>query len=440
MSSVAVSLCEWETLKPEHGTALADRRLADCAAGRQLAEQLTRGGRIEVLELARGLELRATSFVGRFSLGEITVTVQPKIPGAPLLNLLRYAYGLRHLNLYEPAGYAAAEFSFQDLLIRQLAAETAELLARGLHRDYERRHADLGTPRGRIDFGRYVRVAGRAQAVLPCIEYPRVEDTPLNQVLLGGLRFAVHVTTDVELRARLNCLAKMLSPTVSMRRLDGTALAAAWRVMDRRTTAYEPALIVIEMLLRGQGVALDGEAAAVRLPGFLFDMNRFFQALLSRFLHENLEGCEVEDECRFSGLFRYDPARNPRRRQPPVQKPDFVVRRERRVVALLDAKYRDLWELPLPREMLYQLALYALGQSGTKRQAAILYPTMDATAREQVIVVQEPVSGAPQAEVVLRPVNLLMLDELVRDRAPPAGKQRRIFAARLAFGDAAAAG
>jgi 5-methylcytosine-specific restriction enzyme subunit McrC len=435
-----VSLREWETLRPEHGTVLADRTLADCAAGRQLAEQLTSSGRIEVLELVRGLELRATSFVGRFSLGEITVTVQPKISGAPLLNLLRYAYGLRHLSLYEPTGYAVAESTFQDLLIRQLAAETAELLARGVHRDYERRNADLATPRGRINFNRYVRVAHRAQAVLPCVEYPRVEDTPLNQVLLGGLRFAVHMTADVELRARLNRLAKVLDPTVSMKRLDGAALVAAWRIMDRRTTAYEPALIVIEMLLRGQGVALDGEVAPVRLPGFLFDMNRFFQALLSRFLRENLEGCEVEDECRLAGLFRYDPARNPRRRQPPVQKPDFVVRRERRVVALLDAKYRDLWALPLPREMLYQLALYALGQSGTKRQAAILYPTMDAAAREQAIIVQEPVGGAPQAEVILRPVNLLTLNGLLRDRAPQAGRQRCIFAAQLAFGETPAAG
>ena len=45
---------------------------------RQLAEELTATGRIEVLELARGIELRATSFVGRFRLGDITVTVHPK--------------------------------------------------------------------------------------------------------------------------------------------------------------------------------------------------------------------------------------------------------------------------------------------------------------------------------------------------------------------------
>jgi hypothetical protein len=85
--------------------------------------------------------------------------------------------------------------------------------------------------------------------------------------------------------------------------------------------------------------------------------------------------------------------------------------------------------------MLYQLALYALGQGGPTRRAAILYPTMETTAREQTIVVQEPVGGASQAEVVMRPVKLLELDELVRDRGSHAGRRRGAYAAQLAFGD-----
>ena len=435
MSVVDVSLREWETLEPARGSVLSGRTLDGFDAGRQLAERLTKAGRVEILELARGLELRATSFVGRFSLGDITVTIQPKLNGTPLLNLLRYAYGLRHLSLYEPVGYAATRFTFQDLLIQQLAAEARELLARGIHRDYERRQSELATPRGRIDFSRYAWGVCKARAVLPCIEHPRVEDTLLNQVLLGGLVFAERLTSDVDLRVQVERLAKMLSASVSEKRIDKAVMAEVWRETDRRTTAYEPALIVIELLLRGEGVSLDGDVERIRLPGFLFDMNRFFQALLSRFLRENLDGCEVEDECRFKGLFRYDPAKNPLRRRAPVQKPDFVVRRDRKIIAVLDAKYRDLWERALPREMLYQLALYALGQSGPTRRAAILYPTMETAARDQMIVVQEPVGGVSQAEVVMRPVKLLELDELVRDRGPHAGRRRGAYAAQLAFGD-----
>ena len=165
-------------------------------------------------------------------------------------------------------------------------------------------------------------------------------------------------------------------------------------------------------------------------------MNRFSQALISRFLREHLSGVEVHDEYRLKGLFNYEPGQNPRARRAPTPRPDFVVMRGGKMVAVLDAKYRDLWEQTLPREMLYQLALYALGRPGREREAAMLYPTVDAAAREQSIAIHEPVQGATQARVVLRPVNLLDLEELLRG-----GVSRKAhgdcasLAHRLAFGN-----
>jgi 5-methylcytosine-specific restriction enzyme subunit McrC len=434
VSAVTVHLGEWETLRPDHGTPLAERTLYGDVASRKLAEQLTERGCIEVLELARGLELRATSFVGRFSLGEVTITVHPKLSGAPFLNLLRYAYGLRHLDLYAPVGYASTKSAFHDLLIQQLAAEAVELMARGVHRDYEGTRADLANPRGRIEFDRFVRMGYPARAVLPCIHHPRTDDTGLNQVLLAGLGFAARLTADNDLRRHIRRLTKTLSATVSLKRLDPILLAEVRRTMDRRTTAYKPALVLIELLLGADSVSLDGETNHVRIPGFLFDMNRFFQALISRFLHDHLEGYEIEDEYRLKELFCYDSDRNPQKRRAPVQKPDFVIRRNREIAAILDAKYRDLWEKPLPREMLYQLALYALGQSGDDAKAVILYPTLSAAAREQAIFIRKPVSGVKQAEVILRPVLLLELEGLLRSRDWHANRRKAVLASQLSFG------
>jgi hypothetical protein len=76
--------------------------------------------------------------------------------------------------------------------------------------------------------------------------------------------------------------------------------------------------------------------------------------------------------------------------------------------------------------MLYQLALYALGRTGER--AAILYPTVEAAAREQTIVIQEPVRGGERARVTLRPVNLLRLDQLLH--AGPAAQRKRAELAR----------
>lgn len=428
MSAVSVSLREWETLTPDHCGKLAGRRL-DSEASRKLVQQLA--GRIEILELARGIELRATSFVGRFMLGEVTVTVHPKISGGPFLNLLRYAYGLRKLDLYQLVGHTSETWAFQDLLVHQFATEATELLARGIHRDYEQTFAELVNPRGRIEFKRLVGVAHLAKAVLPCIYHPRSEDNVLNQVLLAGLRYASGLTTDNVLRWRLGHLTKTLGETVSIKRLDTILLVKARRTMDRRTSTYEPVLALIKLLFQGKGVSLEGEGTPIRLPGFLFDMNRFFQTLLSRFLHDHLEGYEIQDEFHLKELFCYDTDRNPLGREAPTQKPDFVIWKNRQISTILDAKYRDLWENKLPRHMLYQLALYALGQKSATPKAVILYPTLIAESRDQAIIIRDPVSGKPQGEVILRPVDLLKLEKLLREGD---GNGRSNFAYHLAFG------
>ncbi len=434
MTTQHINLIEWETREPSKGGPLAGPVLAGHPAAQRLAEKLTCDGRIEILELARGLEMRASSYVGRFALGELLITIKPKISGVPLMNLLRYAYRLRHLDLFDEVGYATSQASFEDLLIHQLAAESSELLSRGLHRDYLRTNAMLASPRGRIDFGGYMQVAASAGVALPCVHYPRSEDTCLNQILHGGLEMAARMTLDRELGGRVLRLARSLTGRVTPTSLDAAGFTKAWQSLDRRTSAYRPALTLIQLLLNTHGAALTDTKSPISAAGFLFDMNRFFQALLSRFLGENLIGYEVQDERVLRGVFNYDPANNPRNHRPPSLRPDFLVLRNHMVEAVLDAKYRDLWQTKLPREMLYQLALYALGQESGKRRATIIYPTLEDAARQQIIFVKDPLRGTAKAEIVLRPVNLLKLDLLLRDKGVRAQRNQIEFAKNLVFG------
>jgi 5-methylcytosine-specific restriction enzyme subunit McrC len=162
-------------------------------------------------------------------------------------------------------------------------------------------------------------------------------------------------------------------------------------------------------------------------------LNRFFQALLSRFLRDSLPDYSVRDEFRLRGMIRYASGLNPRNRRAPTPRPDLVVLRGPRQVAVLDAKYRDLWEKRLPREMLYQLALYAAGHEG--RSATILYPTTDSAAKEARLDISEPVFGTHIGQVCLRPVLLSELEELVQS-TPTAGleRRRRAYAEWLALG------
>ncbi|MEQ8789892.1 MAG: hypothetical protein RIC55_26595 [Pirellulaceae bacterium] len=427
-----ITLYEWQELEPSRENGLEGVFL-DAPPVRQLAEQLDATGRLGIKEMRNGLAVRARSYVGRIRLGELEITVLPKIRQSSLLRLLRYAFGFRNLHILDDAAQQLETAGFEDLLVSQLNAEVAELLSRGLRRTYEPRREYLGSPRGRIDLQRIAADGGVVTAAIPCAHHPRLEDSLLNRVLHAGMGLAASLANDMSLRRRARRLAAAFEELVSPIRLDATAIDRVSASMNRMTRTYEPAVSLIRLIYEASGIAFAGSPATLRLPGFLFDMNRFFQALLSRFLRENLPGFKVREEHGLRRMLRFAAGFNPQNRLAPTPRPDFAVLKDGVVESILDAKYRDLWEKPLPRNMLYQLAMYAA--SHQKRVAAILYPTVDPSASEARIDVREPLLGREIGQVQLRPVPMQLVEELACGTATAQNQRARSrLALWMAFG------
>jgi 5-methylcytosine-specific restriction enzyme subunit McrC len=261
-----------------------------------------------------------------------------------------------------------------------------------------------------------VNQGGVIMPVLACIYFDRIEDNPLNRILLAGLRMSIRLTDDLYLRIKLNKLCSQMLNVVSVIELNRDLLLTALCSIDRLTDHYKPVLEIINILFESQGIQWEDSAEQIALHGYMFDMNLFFQSLMSKFLHEYIDrdNYALLDQYVLWDMFSYNPEYNPKGRRQPTLRPDFAIKKNGRIVSLLDAKYRDLWETPLPSEMLYQLAVYAF--SGRWSKSKILYPTLHESAKVQKIDIRDPVTDGLLAQVILQPVLLNYIVELISQR------------------------
>ncbi len=404
-----INLKEWSIIF-EEGAELSD------VDARNTAQALKEKGIIEITEQKNGIFVESNSYVGSIKIGNIQINVSPKIEGIPLYTLLRYAYGLRDLKLFNISEHSIGNFSFFDLLIYELYAEAEDLLRRGIHKSYEKKEEDLFSPRGKIDMNRLCTQGGLSKNKLPCRYFNREGNNVLNRTLLAGLKLGLKLVVDIELKAKLQRLCSIMEEEVDDIILTRGNLQLAKNSINRLNDRYSAVLEVINILYESQGIQLEDESRCINLRGYFFDMNAFFEKLVGKLLKDCVKEYVVKDQFSLHDMFMYTPGFNPRRRESPTPRPDFALLQGGKVVKLLDTKYRDLWENNLTRNMLYQLAIYAVSGIGDKT-ATIIYPAVSDEPTVQKIDVKNPVTNTKMASIILKPINLVKVAGLLsKDR------------------------
>lgn len=424
--AILVELPEWSKTVVNYDDRLAGWTLTQDRKAQSSIIAL--GKKLEIRLGLKGLEIESTSFVGRVVVGPLEILVRPKLRGMPLARLLRYAYGLRDIETFDAASVSTTEHGLVDLLAELLAAEVNEIVSRGLASVYVPFDALLAAPRGRIDLQEIGRRGGVREARLPCHYHDRHRNWHLNQIVRTGLEMAARYIRDPDLRRRVHQLAQRLEAVETRSTLSVADVERAERALTRLTSAYSGPLVLIKLICELQGTDIVGRTASDQTLGYLFDMNFFYQRLLSRFFHSNLVGQRIEDEHVIRGVFAYAPGSSPNRR-PPAPRPDYALFEAAALRGFLDAKYRDVWQCGLPPDWLYQLGIYAL--SSPSKTSVLLYSTMSPDAIDEKIDVR---AGAKSvlASVLLRPVDLDRLAHLVRpDMSIALAQARRSYAQEL---------
>ena len=133
---------------------------------------------------------------------------------------------------------------------------------------------------------------------------------------------------------------------------------------------------------------------------FLLNMNVLFERFLERYFQRTAQpGCEARTQFSQSGFYRY--TQNPRHWSHPSLRPDLLFFHQGKILAVGDAKYKNLSKSgPSPVD-LYQLTLYGLSFGTSHQRRVFLFHPLHSTQVDQPSQVQFQVPSAPSVNICL---------------------------------------
>lgn len=323
--------------------------------------------RIEVRSDGRRWVLRPKGIVGRISLPEGTLELEPKHPVQNLCRMIAAVAGVPRL--FEPLT-TLGDGALPDLLVAGFVVSTETLLSEGLRRDYVERREPLRLLRGRLDLQAHLRRPQELATDLHCVHEDYTLDTAFNAVLRQTAESCYSAWPPItgrllRLRHRLAAL-----PSARLRPVD----IGQFRY-DRLTERYRAVHAFCRWILASKRLGLGGRFEADG-ASFVVEMAPLFERFVSLSLQARLR---PPWQVKLQERVALDQGRMIQLR------PDVVVYCQDRPVAVIDAKYKLRHGGVPANPDVYQMVAYAR-RYGVER-VWLVYP--DQPVGERVIVVRD---------------------------------------------------
>lgn len=303
------------------------------------------------IEPAQGTESRyhltPGSIVGALEVGDLSVSIEPKLPVSRVLYLASYAIG--QIDFREELFDYRDEPTLVEALVPAFAAAARRAFSRGLLHGYRTEEDSLHTVRGRIRIDDQIRRRFGIPVPLEVRYDDFTVDVLANRLVkaaalrLLGLR--IHTPSWVK-------LADVLSNLEDVRLVEFSSGALPEVRFDRLNEHYREVVELSRLILRH--TSIETRRGSVRATGFLVDMNVVFQEFVTRALRRELGLSErtFPSDKRIPEIW-LDEGDSVR------LKPDLTWWDGRECTFVGDAKYKKVKDDRVPNADLYQLLAYA---------------------------------------------------------------------------------
>ena len=289
------------------------------------------------------------STVGALELGDLAVSIRPKLEVSRVLFLASYAMGAFKL---QDEAYA---FDDKETLVEALApalvAAARRAFGRGLLHGYRTEEEALHTVRGRIMLAEQVR--RRFDIPLPVeVRYDDFTDDILPNRLVkaaASVLGAMHIKAG-DTREGLRWMDATLG-NVSLLRFSPLDVPSV--AFNRLNEHYREVVELSRLILQYRAIEMD--RGGVRANGFLMDMTEVFQGFVTRALRESLGVTDrtLRSDKDLPGTLWLDQERRVR------LGPDLSWWEGSTCTFVGDAKYKRVHDERVPNADLYQMLAYA---------------------------------------------------------------------------------